>query len=194
MTEQQLKKLHEQTVSSSVSRPTEKRAERPLPNSLLKELAFYGIKLAVILLVAMLIFTFFYGVHRVNDPGMMPALRDGDLVIFNRFDRSPTNNDLVVLDFEGQRQIRRVVARAGDTVDITGEGLIVNGAIVRELGIYYFTHRFEEGIDFPLTVGEGQVFVLGDARPNATDSRIYGPVNISDTLGTVVTVNRRKKF
>jgi len=40
----------------------------------------------------------------------------------------------------------------------------------------------------PLTLGAGQVFVLGDARQNATDSRVYGAVNTKDTLGKVITV------
>jgi len=159
-----------------------------------KELAMLGVKIAVIILVAVLALTFIYGFHRVSDPGMSPMVRDGDLVMFNRLDREFAIRDLVVLDFEGQRQIRRVVAQAGDVVDITEDGLIINDAIVQELEIYYLTHRFEEGVDFPLTVGEGQVFVLGDARTNATDSRIYGPVYIQDTLGSVITVIRRRKF
>ena len=153
-----------------------------------------GIKIAVIILVAVLAFTFFYGFHRVDDPGMSPMIRDGDLVMFSRTNRNPIIRDLVVLDFEGQRQIRRIVAQAGDVVDITDNGLEINGAIVQELEIYYFTHRFEEGVDFPLTVGQGQVFLLGDNRTNSTDSRIYGPVYIDDTLGTVMTVIRRRKF
>jgi type IV secretory pathway protease TraF len=38
------------------------------------------------------------------------------------------------------------------------------------------------------------VFVLGDAREGAADSRIYGPVNTEDTLGTVITVIRRRSL
>jgi len=154
-----------------------------------------GLKIVVILTVAALLFTFLYGFHLVSEPGMVPALRGGDLVMFNRFDRDYAVGDLLLLDFEGQRQVRRVVARAGDIVDITeDQGLMVNGATVQELEIYYFTHRFEEGVDFPLVVGEHQVFVLGDARTSATDSRIYGAVDVQDTLGKVITIIRRRKF
>ena len=58
--------------------------------------------------------------------------------------------------------------------------------------IYQQTQRYAVGATFPLTVGEGQVFVLGDARENATDSRVYGAVEVKDTLGKVITILRRR--
>ncbi|MCL2547221.1 MAG: signal peptidase I [Oscillospiraceae bacterium] len=195
---QQVERPKAQPISMSdlrAPKETGRPAAAPRPsNSVWKELVMLGIKIAVILLVAVLALTLIYGFHRVNEPDMSPAIRDGDLVLFNRLDRTYDINDLVVLDFEGQRQIRRVVAQAGDVVDIIDGGLVVNGSSVQEWDIYYATHRFEEGVDFPLVVGEGQVFVLGDARENATDSRIYGPIYMRDTLGKVITVIRNRKF
>jgi signal peptidase I len=114
------------------------------------------------------------------------------LVIFFRLGRDYDIGDLLLLDFEGQRQVRRVVAQAGDRVDITAHGLVVNGAPIHEPMIFQRTERLETAIEFPLTVGPGQVFVLGDARETAIDSRAFGPVNTSDTLGTVITVIRRR--
>jgi signal peptidase I len=123
---------------------------------------------------------------------MTPAVKDGDLVMFYRLDKEYAAGDLTILSYQGEREVRRVVAIAGDTVDITKEGLLINGAIQQELNIYEETPRYAEGIDFPLTVGEGSVFVLGDSRENATDSRIYGAVRASDTEGTVVAIVRRR--
>ena len=151
-----------------------------------------GIKVAAIAVVFTLVFTFLYGLHRNTDPDMFPRVIDGDLVLFYRLDKDYAIGDLLLLDFQGERQVRRVVARAGDTVDITAEGLVVNGAIQFEPAIYEETLRYMDGIGFPVTLKEGQVFVLGDARENATDSRIYGPVDTKDTLGTVITVIRRR--
>lgn len=171
--------------------PKQASRQPPAP-SVWRELLVLIIKIATIIIACSLIFTFLYGLNRYSEPGMTPAVKDGDLLIFYRLDKKYAIGDLLLLDFEGERQVRRVVAKAGDKVNITEEGLIINNSIQQELAIYQKTRRYAEGISFPLTLQEGQVFVLGDAREDATDSRIYGPVNIEDTLGTVITVIRRR--
>jgi signal peptidase I len=160
--------------------------------SVLRELLSLLIKIAVICAVGVLAFTFIYGLLRNSDPDMTPALKDGDLVMFYRLDKDYAAGDLAVLAYRGERQVRRVVAIAGDTVDITEDGLLVNGALQQEFEIYEKTERYAEGIALPVTVSEGAVFVLGDSRENATDSRVYGEVKIEDTQGTVVAIARRR--
>ena len=160
--------------------------------SVWRELGLLAIKLAVITIGFVLIFTFLYGFHRNTDPDMAPMVKDGDLVLFYRLGKNFAIGDLLLLDFQDERQVRRVIAKAGDVVDITENGLIINGAMQHEPEIFQQTWRYANGVTFPLTIGEGQVFVLGDARENAIDSRVYGPVNTSDTLGTVITVIRRR--
>ena len=96
---------------------------------------------------------------------MRPAVKDGDLVIFYRLDKEYVASDVVILKQGGETQVRRVIAVEGDTVDINENGLMVNGAIQQETEIYGTTDRYAEGVAFPLTVGEGQVFLLGDGRP-----------------------------
>ena len=167
---------------------------RPRAPSLWKELGGMAIKFIVIALCAALTFTFVYGFHRVTDPDMRPMVKTGDLVLFYRLDRDYAIGDLLLLDFQGERQVRRVVARAGDVVDITEGSFSINGAFQQEPDIHQQTWPYEGGVTFPLTVGPGQVFVLGDARDNATDSRVYGPVDTEDTLGTVITVLRRRNL
>jgi len=170
-------------------------APEPFPEpSVWRELRSLGIKIAVIAASALLLFTCVYGLHRSAEPGMNPSVKDGDLVVFYRFDKKYRAGDLVLLSFQGKKQVRRVIAAAGDTVDISEDGLVINGALQQEPGIYQETQRYAEGIPFPLTLGEGQVFVLGDAREGATDSRMYGPVNAKDTRGTVITIFRRRSL
>ena len=52
----------------------------------------------------------------------------------------------------------------------------------------------QKGINFPLVVPYGEVFVLGDSRRSAQDSRIYDTVPIDDILGSVVSVVRRRNL
>jgi signal peptidase I len=159
-----------------------------------RELLMLLLKVGVVILAGLLLFTFVYGLHRSVDPEMAPVIKDGDLVVFYRLDREYSAGDLVVLSYGGERQIRRVVATAGDVVDITEEGLIINGALQQEQEIYEATIRYAEGPPLPVTLNEGQVFVLGDSRENATDSRIYGPVDKDDTEGKVIAVMKRRNL
>jgi signal peptidase I len=150
------------------------------------------LKIIAIALVFVLLFTFMFGFYYNRDASMKPSIRDGDLIFFYRLDKNYVASDVIVLEVNGETEIRRVVAVAGDVVNITDEGLIINGAVQQEPDIYEDTEQFTKGATFPLTVGKGQVFVLADSRKNGTDSRVYGCVNISDTYGKIMTVLRRR--
>lgn len=168
-------------------------SEKTNSPSLLKDLLFVLLKILIIILIFVAIFTFIYGAFRCQDPGMAPSIKDGDLVIYYRLDKNYVASDVAAIEENGQITAKRVVAEGGDTVDITEDGnLIVNGAIQQETDIYEKTYRYEEGIDFPITLEEGEIFLLGDARENTTDSRIYGPVKEEDTLGKVIMIFRRR--
>jgi len=185
-----LEALEEYFLSTSPPPPP----EAPTDPSVGREFTALAIKIGAIAGIALLLFTFVYGFHYNRDPSMNPSVKDGDLMIFYRWEKKYHAGDLVLVTFQGQRQVRRVVAAAGDMVDITEDGLLVNGALQQEPDIYQKTQRYADGISFPLTLGEGQLFVLGDARENAADSRIYGPVNIKDTQGSVITNLRRRNL
>ena len=185
MTEEPEEKQSSTAVAKSVQR------KQPL----WKDMLFLLLKVAVIIMAFALLFTFLFGLIRYQEPSMLPAIKDGDLVIFYRYKKAGyMQQDAIVLEYNGKKQVRRVVAVAGDVVDITESGFSVNGAIQQEPGIYQDTERYIEGVSFPLTVPEGHVFVLGDNRTGATDSRIYGSVDIEDTLGKVIAVIRRRSI
>ena len=167
------------------------RAKRP---SALRELGGLILKIALIAGIAMAVGTFVFGVHYNADPSMSPAIKDGDLILFYRFDKAFRAGDLTLVAFRGDAQVRRVVATAGDTVDISAEGLMINGALQAEPEIYQRTERYAEGVEFPITLAEDEIFVLADAREGATDSRIYGAVNVRDTQGNVIAVMRRRSL
>ncbi|GMN95442.1 signal peptidase I [Blautia wexlerae] len=150
------------------------------------------LKISIIILAVFLIFTFLYGIVRINDVSMKPAIKDGDLVMYYRLDKRFISGDVAVFEDDGKTTTGRVVAVAGDTVDITKNGLKINGAEQISQDIYFDTTQFKNGVDFPITVGEGQVFLLGDNRPQASDSRIYGCINVKDVRGKVIAVIRSR--
>lgn len=162
-------------------------------SGLLKDLLSLVLKIAFIILIFILLFTFLFGILRSSDPSMAPAVKDGDLVLFSRYTESGYQaRDAIVVERDGRKEIRRVIATEGDVVDITEDGLMINGSLQQEQEIYQQTDRFVGGPEFPLTVPSGELFVLGDSRRAATDSRIYGCVKIEDTSGKVMSVIRRR--
>lgn len=165
---------------------------RAAKTSLLADIGFLILKIAAIAGAVILVFSFVFGIFRNADISMVPGIKDGDLVIFYRLDKNFNPTETAVVEWQGKKQVRRVVAVAGDTVDITENGLMINGAYVQEEGIYEQTQRYMEGIDLPVTLKEGEIFVLGDGRENSTDSRIYGPVKTEDTLGKVMILIRQR--
>ena len=54
------------------------------------------LKIAFIVLAVFLIFTFLYGIVRINDVSMKPAIKDGDLVIYYRLDKRFISGDVAV--------------------------------------------------------------------------------------------------
>ena len=176
--------------ASCVLDAKEKSSQKP---SVRRDLLFLLLKIVSIIAAFLLLFTFVFGITRYQEASMYPAVKDGDLVVYYRYSYDHfLPQDVVALSYEGKTQFRRVVATAGDTVDIKEDRLVINGAPQQESGIIQKTERFEEGVSFPLVVPEGQVFVLGDSRAESTDSRIYGCVKIEDTQGKVMMIIRKR--
>lgn len=85
--------------------------------------------------------------------------------------------------------VKRVVATGGQTVDIDFDAGIVyvDGEALEEDYIREPTFR-EEGLEFPVTLQENEIFVLGDNRNNSKDSRHpdLGPVDTRYVIGRAV--------
>lgn len=151
-----------------------------------RDLLFLLVKVLLFAGLVVSIFLFLIGAVRYPDSSMEPAIKAGDLVIYYRLDKSYSAGDTVVVEYEGEKQVRRVVAVEGDTVDIQEEGLYINGYLQEEPDIRGETKRFTQGPDFPITLEGGEYFLLADAREEGVDSRIYGTVSPDKILGKVM--------
>lgn len=123
--------------------------------------------------VITLVFTFLFRVFSVDGPSMKPALQDGDKVVVSTVGYKATKGDIVVLSStEGLKKpiIKRVIAVAGDTVDINfTTGVVTVNGIEEHYTDELTTQQFD--VAFPVTVPDGTVFVLGDNRGVSLDSR-----------------------
>ena len=125
-----------------------------------------------------LLFSLCFRVVVVSGPSMNNTLYDGDwlLLLGNVFYTNPQQGDVIVASkdsFEnGTPIIKRVIATAGQTVDIDFQNGIVyvDGTAIEEPYIRTATTTFE-GVNFPITVSEDCIFVMGDNRDDSKDSR-----------------------
>ena len=173
-----------------------RRSERTV-----KSYQSFFLRLIVFLLVLWVLFFQIMGVTICASADMHPRVDAGDMVLFYRLDKDVRAQDVIVIEkasdgaAEPKVMVLRVVAAAGDTVEITEDArLVVNGNTLIEPDIYYATPRYEQFTDYPVTLEEGQCFVLADSRNGGVDSRYFGPVSTDEILGTVITVIRRNNL
>ena len=145
-------------------------------------------------LTVVLVFTFLIRLIGVDGHSMVPTLQNGDrlLVRSSLLDSDYEYGDIVVLreeSFLEEPIVKRVIATEGQTVDIDFEAgvVYVDGEALDEPYINEPTYM-EEGTEFPLTVPEGCIFVMGDNRNHSSDSRDsrLGTVDTRCVLGKAV--------
>lgn len=125
----------------------------------------------------------------VSGSSMEPTLHSGEVLILNHIACNPERGDVVVAkipQLNKKQIIKRVIAVAGDTIDIdykTGN-VYVNGQKQNEPYIKAMT-KTDLGTPLPMTVPDGFVFLMGDNRNNSYDSRAIniGPVSTEDIIG-----------
>jgi signal peptidase I len=167
----------------------------------------YAEAIGMALLLALFIRTFIVQAFKIPSGSMIPTLQIGDHILVNKLAygiRVPLwghylvdfgkvqRGDVIVFIFPEDRSkdfIKRVVGVAGDTVEVRGKKIYINGQQVEDL------HAHFEGDDpqnilpasrddyGPTKVPENHLFVMGDNRDRSYDSRFWGFVNLEDVRG-----------
>lgn len=138
--------------------------------------------LSVTVLTVFLLFGVFFGIGVVQGNSMSPSFMDGDITLIWRLESQFTTGDVVFFKHDGAALIKRVAAVPGDTLAADTQGrLLVNGTALED------TYA-KAGVAYPLTLLDGEYFVLGDNLGSAVDSRNFGPVR--DIGGKVILVLR----
>jgi len=100
----------------------------------------------------------------------------GDIVVFN----PPTG----WADPSGTPYIKRVIGVAGDTIDIHGGRVYLNGALLKEPYVVPGeTTDMMDGGSKTWTLKNDELFVMGDHRQESQDSRDFGPISRSSVIG-----------
>lgn len=186
-----------ESADDSKGAPEKKKAKgkrSKKPKSTKRLLIGLLIKIAAIVLIVWLVFTFVLGIKIHYGNNMHPMVRDGDLVISLRLDK-PYINAAVMYAHNGDTTVGRVVAMEGSVINITDNGVFtVNGNVPTE-EVFYPTYPAEgSAIQYPYTVPQGKVFILNDFREDTNDSRSFGAVDTGDLKGTLLLTLRRRGF
>jgi signal peptidase I len=153
----------------------------------------YAESLIVAVLLALAIRTFVVQAFVIPSGSMLPTLQIGDYLLVNKLAytfRPIQRGDIIVFKFprdESQDFIKRVVGLPGETVEIRGRRVLING---RELSEPYAVYREPPALRPPegtrvsrTVIPPGHLFVMGDNRDNSLDSRSWGLLEQAKVLG-----------
>lgn len=148
---------------------------------IIKELIPY-----IIIIVSVLTFRYFIATPvRVDGDSMNDTLKNGDILILNKLDKTIERFDIVVINVNGKRLIKRVIALPGEYIEYKDNKLYINGKKMKDKALIRtrdFTLKETYDIEF---IPKDYYFVMGDNRMNSLDSRRYevGLINKKDIKG-----------
>jgi signal peptidase I len=158
----------------------------------------YAEAIIIALVLALFIRTFIVQAFKIPSGSMQPTLEIGDHLLVNKFIygvkmpfsgsvlipiKNPQPNDIVVFKFPldpNLDYIKRVIATAGDTVEIRNKKIYINGKPFADKHGVYTDPKIHPASESPrdnfgpATVPEGHIFVMGDNRDNSSDARFWG--------------------
>jgi signal peptidase I len=141
----------------------------------------------------------------VTSDSMYPAVLNRDVVVINKLAR-PKRGDITLIEFGENRKsgtvtrvikdqlLRRVIGVEGDTVEIQGKQVFLNGKPINEAYVSYADTQSLNAFMEPdyrmesVVVPSNSFFVLSDARQYSFDSRVFGIVNSEEVSGVATKV------
>ncbi len=164
------------------SAPTE---ALPAPGSQGKSvLREYAEALIIAVLLALVIRTFVVQAFKIPSGSMLPTLQIGDHILVSKFlyyFQPIRRGEIIVFKFpqdESRDFIKRVIGLPGETLEIRGKQVLINGKPLDEPYAVYedgSVPRLGDREQFgPIVIPPDRLFMMGDNRDHSMDSRIWG--------------------
>lgn len=142
----------------------------------------------IIVIVVVLFRTFIATPVRVDGDSMKDTLHNNDILILNKLDKSYERFDIVVIDYNDSKLVKRIIGLPGENISYKDNELYIDEKKIKDVAVartYDFTLKELYTID---KIPEGYYFVMGDNRGNSLDSRDYrvGLIKKEDIVGTTI--------
>ncbi len=201
----------EQSAENTIDNIDNKGITVKKKNSVGREILEWVMVIIAALLISMFIKAFIFSTYKVNMVSMEDTLYEGHNVIVYKtgyFFNEPKHGDIIVFMHEEGKiknfikylpirnpgevdYIKRVIGLPGDQIDIREDGFVYRKSegdsdFVKLDEPYTKNPTEAKGMQLPLTVPEGQLFVMGDNRQQSLDSRQIGTIDIDAVIGKAV--------
>ena len=139
----------------------------------------------LVILLAILIRTFIASPVRVNGSSMYDTLKEGDIMILNKMNKNYKRFDIVVINNNGSKIIKRIIGLPGENIEYKNNSLYINNKYVKDVSKEVTTDFSLEELYGYKILPEGYYFVMGDNRDGSSDSRDprIGLIKKSDIKG-----------
>ncbi len=142
----------------------------------------------IVVIVVVLIRSFIVTPAVVDGQSMEDTLYNNNVVILNKLDYKLNDIkrfDVVVLKYNGEKLIKRVIGLPGEHVEYKDGNLYIDGFLTEDTYGKTGTDDFKLETLGYLNIPGDMYFVVGDNRNNSADSRILGLIKKEDILGSV---------
>ena len=143
----------------------------------IREIIPYIVILVIVILLKQYVFT----TVKVNGSSMYPTLHNKDVMVLDKLSyrfNDIKRFDIVVIDIETTKLIKRVVALPNETIEYKDNVLYINGKVIEDK--YRGNADMDDFVD---TLGSNEYFVIGDNRDDSIDSRVLGSVGRHQIMG-----------
>lgn len=172
--------VQNQPETQSQPTPKGKKGKDKEPVNVKKEIISWVLTLSAAVIIALVIRTFVFEPVRVDGSSMLDTLHDGEIMFVTKPEYllgDPNRGDVIICHYPDRDPyfVKRIIAVPGDTIEIKGTDVYVNGALTDEDYLSSDRNRYSHTLA-PLTLGPDEYFVMGDNRDNSNDSRAIGPI------------------
>jgi signal peptidase I len=159
----------------------------------------------VAILVAVLLRTFVVATYSIPSGSMEPTLQVGDRIVVDKLSyhlHGVDRTNIVVFSTPPNENcagppvadlVKRVIGLPGETISLQDGSVYINGRLLPEpflqpairTDTYPGPSNNGYALHHPYRIPAGEVFVMGDNRPESCDSRYWGPIRESTIVGKV---------